>query len=683
MNLKERDAGEPTSTDAPTRRRLLLAGSALAMLGLSPEVIGPGPAKAQQTSTGIQPKPATAVTKAANQAVRNYLNFDDRADFEDATRGLIARPDTLTIRDAKGGVVWDMEAYKKFIGLEKPAPDSVNPSLWRMGQLLVQHGLFRVHERIFQVRGYNLANITFVQGDTGWIVLDAGSDAESSTEAYELVTQHLGKRPVVAVVYSHSHGDHYGGVRALVEEADVRAGQVQILAPQHFTEHAISEFVIAGNAMGRRGIYMYGPLLPRNPQGGVGAGLGLTVSHGTTGLILPTREIKQTGEEVDIDGVRMVFQITPGTEAPAEMNTYLPQFRAMWMAENTTNTMHNILTLRGAQVRNALNWAKYINETIDLYGDATDIKFQAHHWPMWGNARIIDYWKKQRDLYKFIHDRSVHLMNKGYTGVEIADMIKLPPELDKAWYNRGYYGSLKHNSRAVYQFYMGFYDANPTTLDQLPPEQAARKYVEYMGGADAVLQKAKADFDKGEYRWVAEALKQVVFADPNNKVVKELLADTYEQMGYQAECGTWRSVYLQGASELRHGVPNAGSIETAGPDTVRAMPPEMTFDYLAVQLDADKAIGKKLSLLVNFSDLNEAYALHVENSVLNYSKKPATTDATLTLTKRTFDRMQSGELSAQQAMASGDLKVDGRREAVTDFIGLIEKPDFWFNIVMP
>jgi len=365
------------------------------------------------------------------------------------------------------------------------------------------------------------------------------------------------------------------------------------------------------------------------------------------------------------------------------MNTYLPQFRAMWMAENTTNTMHNILTLRGAQVRDALNWAKFINETIELYGDGTDVKFQAHHWPMWGNAKIIDYWKKQRDLYKCIHDQSVNLMNKGYTGVEIANTIKLPPEIDKAWFNRGYYGSLKHNTRAVYQRYMGFYDANPSTLDQLPPEDAAKKYVDYMGGAPAILQKARADFDKGEYRWVAEALKHVVFADPNNKDAKELLADTYEQMGYQAESGTWRSVYLQGAFELRHGVPSAGKIETAGPDTVRAMPPEMTFDYLAVRLNGEKAASKKLSLTMDFSDLNQAYALTVENSVLNYSKRPAMTDAKLTLTKATFDRMQMGELSVERAIASGDLKVDGRREALTEFLGLFDSFPFWFNIVTP
>ncbi|MDO9713688.1 alkyl/aryl-sulfatase, partial [Paracraurococcus lichenis] len=473
------------------RRDIMTAGSALALLGLPSRLVGT--AQAQPAASGPQPKPATAATRAANEAVRNYLNFNDRDDFENATRGLIARPDTLIIRDAKGGIVWDLEAYKSFIDVDRPAPDTVNPSLWRNAQLNMQYGLFRVHDRIVQVRGYDLANVTFVQGDTGWIILDTGSNLETGKAAYELVSQHLGRRPVLAVVYSHSHGDHFGGVRGLVEEAEVRAGKVQIIAPAGFTEHAISEFVIAGNAMARRGIYMYGPLLARNPQGGVNAGLGQTVGHGNSGLLLPTREIRQTGEDVTIDGVRMVFQMTPGTEAPAEMNTHLPQFRAMWMAENTTNTMHNLLTLRGAQVRDGLAWAKFINETIELYGDGTEVKFQAHHWPMWGNARIIDYWKKQRDLYKYIHDQSVNLMNRGYTGVEISNMIRLPSELDKAWFNRGYYGSLKHNSRAVYQRYMGFYDGNPSTLDQLPPEEAARKYVEYMGGAAAILQKAKAD----------------------------------------------------------------------------------------------------------------------------------------------------------------------------------------------
>src|SRR5262245_34911512 len=546
--------------------------------------------------TQTQPKPASEATKAANRAVQQYLNFNDRGDFADAERGLIAKPEKVTIRNAKGDVVWDLEQYKAYISDDKAAPDSVNPSLWRNAQLNMKHGLFRVHDRIFQVRGFDLSNITFVQGDSGWIVLDPLISAETAKAAYDLVSQHLGRKPVSAVIYSHSHIDHYGGVRGIVDEADVKSGKVPILAPEHFTEHAISENVIAGNAMGRRAIYMYGALLPRNAMGSVNGGLGQTTSTGAAGLIEPTREIKTTGEEVTIDGVKMVFQMTPGTEAPAEMNTYFPQFRAMWMAENSTNTLHNVLTLRGALVRDPLKWANFLNETIDLYGEGTDVKFQAHHWPMWGNARIIDYWKKYRDLYKYQHDQALNLLNKGYTGIEISNMVKLPPELDKQWYNRGYYGTVRHNTRAIYQRYMGFYDANPSTLDQLPPAEAAKKYVEHMGGASAILQKAKADFDKGDYRWVAEALKHVVFADPDNKEGRELLADAYEQMGYQAESGPWRAIYLQGAFELRNGVPQAGGTNVASPDTIKAMAPEMTLDYLAWRINSQTAAGKDIDV---------------------------------------------------------------------------------------
>jgi alkyl sulfatase BDS1-like metallo-beta-lactamase superfamily hydrolase len=631
-----------------------------------------------------QPKPATEATKAANRAVQQYLNFNDRADFEDATRGLIAKPDTLTIRNAKGDVVWDLEAYKKYIGDDKAAPDTVNPSLWRNAQLNMHHGLFKVHDRIFQVRGYDLSNITFIEGDTGWIVLDPLISAETAKAAFELVTKHLGQRPIRAVIYSHSHIDHYGGVRGVVNEDDVKAGKVQILAPEHFAEHAISENVIAGNAMGRRAIYMYGALLPRNAQGGVNGGLGQTTSTGAAGLILPTREIKSTGEKVTIDGVDMVFQMTPGTEAPAEMNTFFPQFRAMWMAENTTNTLHNVLTLRGAVVRDPLKWASYLNETINLYGPQVDVKFQAHHWPQWGNEKIVDYWEKQRDLYKYIHDQSVNLLNKGYTGIEISNLVKLPPELDKQFYNRGYYGSVRHNTRAVYQRYMGFYDGVPATLDQLPPVDAAKKYIEYMGGVPAIMTKTKVDFDKGEYRWTAEILQRVVFAEPNNKEAKELLADTYEQMGYQAESGPWRSIYLQGAYELRNGVPSAGGTNVASPDTIKAMPPEMTFDFFGVRLNGEKAAGKRLALNIDFTDPKAQYSLMVENGVLTYNKTSLpNADAKITLAKSTLDRIQLGEITPEQAITSGEMKLDGRREAFAEFVGMLDKFPFWFNIVTP
>ncbi|MGH8619523.1 MAG: alkyl/aryl-sulfatase [Burkholderiales bacterium] len=647
---------------------------------LSALLLATPPALAQQPAPN---KPATAATRAANAAVLKELPFNDKADFEDAQRGFIAKPDTLTIKNDRGGVVWDLEAYKKFIALDRVAPDTINPSLYRNAQLSMLYGLFKVRDGIYQVRGYDLSNITFVQGKTGWIVFDPLISAETAKAALALINEKVGKRPVVAVIYSHSHVDHYGGVRGIVDAADVKAGKVKIIAPEGFTEHAISENVIAGNAMGRRAIYMYGALLPRSPTGGVNGGLGQTTSTGSAGLILPTQFMKKTGEEVTIDGVKMVFQMTPGTEAPAEMNTYFPQMKAMWMAENSTNTMHNILTLRGAQVRDALKWAQYLDETIRLYGAGTEVKFQSHHWPQWGSQKIVEYWKKQRDLYKYTHDQSVNLMNKGYTGEEISEMIKLPPELDQYWPNRGYYGTLRHNSRAVYQRYMGWYDGNPSSLNNLPPEPVAKKYVEYMGGEAAVLQKARADFDKGEYRWVAEALKHVVFANPQSADGKALLADTYEQLGYQAESGPWRGVYLQGAYELRNGVPKAGGIDTASPDTIRAMPPEMLFDYFSVRLNGPKAAGKKIALNIDLTDLKKQYGLDVENAVLHYGKPLAKPDARITLTKATLDAIQLKEITLDDAIAKGSLKIEGKRESFTEFMGLLDTFPFWFNIVTP
>jgi alkyl sulfatase BDS1-like metallo-beta-lactamase superfamily hydrolase len=612
------------------------------------------------------------------------LDFADRQDFEDASRGLVARPDTLTIKDDSGHVVWDMESYKAYIGDDKPAPDTVNPSLWRNAQLNMHYGLFKVTDRIWQVRGYDLSNVTFIQGDTGWIVGDPLSNTETAKAALELVNRTLGERPVVAVIYSHSHGDHYGGVRGLVDEADVKAGKVKIIAPEHFTEEAVSENVIAGNAMARRGFYMYDPLLPRNATGGVNGGLGQTIPHGTVSLILPTDLIGKTGEKRTVDGVQMVFQMTPGTEAPAEFNVFFPQFRTMWMAENATHTLHNLLTLRGAQVRNGLVWSKFLDQTIQTYGPRIDTEFASHHWPMWGNQRIVKFLGDQRDMYKYIHDQSVNLMNQGHTGTEIADMVQLPPSLAKNWYNRGYYGTVKHDSRAVYQRYMGFYDGNPSTLDQLPPEPAAKKYVEYMGGADAVMRKAKVDFDKGEYRWVAEALKHVVFADPGNRAAKDLLADTYEQMGYQAESGPWRSIYLMGAMELRSGLPKAPALNLAGPDAVNAMPLDMLFDYWGVRFDGPRAAGKQMQLGMNIADLKQDYTLSVHNGVLTYNAvRPAKPDAQLTLDKAVLDRVQLGQTTIDDAIASGDIKVTGDRAKVTEFFGLLDTYPFWFDIVTP
>jgi alkyl sulfatase BDS1-like metallo-beta-lactamase superfamily hydrolase len=634
--------------------------------------------------SGTQAKPATQYTKEANQAVLASLPFSDKLDFDNAQRGFIAKPDVVNIKDSKGNPVWDLEEYKKYIILDKESPDTVNPSLWRNAQLNMIHGLFKVTDNIFQVRGYDLSNITFVKGDTGWIVFDPLISPETAKAALDLVNKELGERPVVAVIYSHSHLDHYGGATGIISAEDVKAGRVKVIAPEHFTEHAVSENVIAGNAMGRRAIYMYGAMLPRNAKGGVNGGLGQTTSTGMGGLVIPSLEIKKTGTEVVVDGVKMVFQMTPGTEAPAEMNTWFPQWNALWMAENTTNTMHNILTLRGAVVRDALKWSSFLNETIETWGDKVTVKFQSHHWPVWGNENILPYFEKQRDIYKFTHDQSVRLMNQGYNGEEISEMIQLPESLENNWATRGYYGTLRHNSRAVYQRYMGWYNGNPSDLNNLPPTMVAKKYMDFMGGEKQVIVKAQKSFDQGEYRWVAEVMKHAVFANPNSKAAKELLADSYEQLGYQSESGPWRSVYLQGAYELRNGIPASGGLVTATPDTIKAMSPELLFDYLAVRLNPEKSAGRAFSININFTDIDSKHTLMIKNSVLNHTNKQHKRfDVSLDMTMKTMNAIQLKEITLEEAIANGSIKVTGSKELITDFFTMIDNFNFWFNIVTP
>ncbi|KJY94137.1 hypothetical protein TW84_00350 [Vibrio neptunius] len=636
------------------------------------------------SANASEPKDASDVTKEVNNQIKQDLPFNDKRDFKDAQRGFVAKQEVVTITNENGDIVWDLEAYKDYISLDKPSPDTVNPSLWRNAQLNMINGLFEVTEGIYQVRGYDLSNITFIKGDTGWIVFDPLISQETAKAALNFINQELGERPVTGVFYSHSHIDHFGGVRGVVDEKDVISGKVPIVASYGFTEHAVSENVIAGNAMGRRAVYMYGALLPRNEKGGVNGGLGQTTSTGIATMIKPTDIIKETGEKRTIDGVKMVFQYTPGSEAPTEMNIWFPDKKALWMAENTTNTMHNILTLRGAQVRDALKWSSYLQETIDLWGDEVQVKFQSHHWPMWGQKDIVEYFKTQRDMYKYTHDQTVRLMNQGYIGSEISEMIEFPDEIGNTWSSRGYYGTLRHNSRAVYQRYMGWYNGNPSDLNNLPPADAAEKYVEYMGGEQQALKKAKADFDKGHYRWVAEVLKHVVFANPESKKGKELLADTYEQLGYQAESGPWRSVYLQGAYELRNGTPSTGGTNVASPDIIKNMPPEMLFDYLAVRILPEKAAGKTLSMNINFTDLDEQYALYVENSVLNHTKKLAKNPGvSLALTKTTLDDVQLGKLTLEQAIADGSIQIEGDPQQLKDFVTMLDSFNFWFNIVIP
>ncbi|MBE3935278.1 MBL fold metallo-hydrolase [Vibrio parahaemolyticus] len=636
------------------------------------------------SASASDPKDATKATISVNNQVKADLPFNDKKDFENAQKGFIAKQDVVTIKNDNGDVVWDLEAYKKYISLDKPSPNTVNPSLWRNAQLNMINGLFEVTDGIYQVRGYDLSNITFIKGDKGWIVFDPLISQETAKAALDFINKELGERPVTGVFYSHSHIDHFGGVRGIVDEEDVISGKVPIVASQGFTEHAVSENVIAGNAMGRRAVYMYGALLPRNEKGGVNGGLGQTTSTGVATMIKPTDIIEKTGEERTIDGVKMVFQYTPGTEAPTEMNIWFPDKKALWMAENTTNTMHNILTLRGAQVRDALKWSSYLQETIDMWGDDVQVKFQSHHWPMWGQEDIVKYFKKQRDMYKYTHDQTVRLMNQGYIGFEISEMIEFPDEIGKTWSSRGYYGTLRHNSRAVYQRYMGWYNGNPSDLNNLPPTDAAVKYVEYMGGEQEAIKKAQADFDKGNYRWVAEVLKHVVFANPESGKGKALLADAYEQMGYQAESGPWRSVYLQGAYELRNGTPSAGGTNVASPDIIKNMPPEMLFDYLAVRILPEKAAGKAFVMNLNFTDLDEKYSLYVENSVLNHTTKIAEKpDVSLVLTKATLDDVQLGNITLEKAIADGQIKLDGNPQVLKDFVGMLDNFNFWFNIVTP
>ncbi|MED5812744.1 alkyl sulfatase dimerization domain-containing protein [Mycolicibacterium sp. 050232] len=690
-NSKSYQADKPDELRAQLPRRRMLGG--LAVAGVATTLIaacndnngGSAAGGGGGVSTDNSVKGATEATKAANQKLLDTLPFNDKSDFEDAKRGLLVRPDTLTIKDANGNVVWDLEEYKKYIGDNKPAPDTVNPSLWRNAQLNMQYGLFEVvPDRIYQVRNFDLSNLTLVKGDTGWILVDVMVSPETAKAALDLANQHLGARPIHAVVISHSHTDHYGGIRGVVNQADVDSGKVKVITPEGFVDHAVSENVIAGNAMSRRAVYMFGAQLPRNAQGGVNAGLGQTISNGVPTLIIPTDVITTTGTKMTVDGVDMEFQLTPGTEAPSEMNTFFPQFKAMWMAENTVNTMHNLLTLRGAQVRDPLKWSQFLDETIRLYGPNTEVKFQSHHWPMWGNQKVIDYFKRVRDMYKYIHDQSVRMMNNGMIGSEIAEEIQMPPELNNFWPDRGYYGTLKHNSRAVYQRYMGWYDGNPSDLDDLPPADAAKKYVEYMGGEGAVLDKAKKDFDAGNYRWTATVLKQAVFANPDNADAKNLLADSYEQLGYQAESGPWRSVYLQGAYELRNGVPDVAATNSASPDTIKAMPPELLFDYLAVRLNGPKAAGKNLTMNVNFSDLKKEYGLTVENAVLNYAPAPVpNANVTVTLDKATLDDIQLGNVKLEDAISQNKVTIDGNRGSFDEFMGLLDTFPFWFNIVTP
>lgn len=628
------------------------------------------------------PTAPSAQTRASNAAVLQQLPFSDRTDFESVSKGLIA-PFKGQIKDAAGKVIWNANAYH-FLDHQK-APESVNPSLWRLAQLNAHAGLFEVSPRLYQVRGLDLANMTIIEGDDGLIIIDPLTMAETARTALDLYYANRPRKPVVAVIYSHTHVDHFGGVRGVIDEADVEAGKVKVYAPSGFMEHVMSENVMAGNAMSRRAQYQFGSLLPRGEKGQVDAGLGKsTPSGGTVTLIPPTDLITEPLQTHTIAGLQVEFQLTPGTEAPAEMNLYLPQLKALCMAENATQMMHNILTPRGAQVRDAKAWSQYLDDSLARYGDKADVMFAQHNWPTWGGDRIRTLLADQRDMYAFINDRTLHLLNQGLTPLEIAEAIKkLPGSLDQKWYTRGYYGSLSFNTRAVYQRYMGFYDGNPANLNPLPPVDAARRSVEAMGGAAAVLEKMHTAMASADYRWAAQLGNQLLFAEPDNADARKAQAETLEQLGYQSENATWRNMYLTGAMELRNGVPPQ-SANTVSVDMVRAMSPEMFFDYLAVRLDSEKAVAHDLTLNWTFEDVQKDFNLTLRNGVLTHRAglNPAA-DAGVTLSRDTLEKISLKQLDFPAAMQQGLIKLQGNGKKFGELMGSLDTFGPQFNIVTP
>jgi len=658
---------------------VILAG-ALSVLQLA-FATGGGPAT-ESEPLGVE-NDATFITTEVNNDLLKILPFSDTEDFKNAQKGFIARGEE-EIKDADGNIVWSTKKFAFMQDLKKKAPATVNPSLWRQMLLVNLTGLFKVVDHIYQVRNYDLSNITFIEGKSGLIIMDPLLSAEPARAALELYYKHRPKKPVVAVIYSHSHADHFGGVRGIVEEADLKAGKVKIFAPLGFVENAIAENVMAGNAMSRRASYMYGNVLPKDEKGNVGAGLGSTTSSGNVTMIRPTNIISEAWEDHVIDGLHFEFQLTLNTEAPSEMHYYIKEYKALCPAENVNHTMHNLYTLRGAKVRDSKAWSKHIDNMLLKWGDEAQVLFAPHHWPSWGNDNINEHVAKQRDTYKYMHDQVLRLANHGYTIDEVGDMVKMPKELDQTWASHGYYGSISHNARAIYNFYLGYFDGNPSHLHKLPPKPGSIKYVEYMGGSKHVIEMAKKDYAKGEYRWVAEALDHVVFAEPDNKEAKDLLADTLEQLGYVAESGPWRNFYLSGARELREGVKAVPTPNTASPDVIQNMPIVMILDYMAVRLNPEKAAGKKIKINFNFTDINELYTVFLENSTLNNREGNADdADSTITTTRATLDNITLGKLTVEEGIKSGAIKVAGTKGKFKELQGMLDDFDFWFNIVTP
>ncbi|WP_227983344.1 alkyl/aryl-sulfatase [Nocardia spumae] len=620
--------------------------------------------------------------ESQNQGAVQALPFGDEQDFEDARRGFVAALEPGVVRNAAGDTVWDSDGYAF---LDEDCPATVHPSLWRQSRLCAMQGLFEVTEGIYQIRGLDLSNMTLVEGSTGVIVIDPLISEETAAAGLALYRAHRGDRPVTAVIYTHSHIDHFGGVKGVTTAEQVAAGKCPILAPVGFVEHAVEENVYAGTAMARRAAYMYGAALPRGPRGAVGAGLGPTTSTGTPTLITPTVNITHTGQSEVVDGVRIDFQMTPGTEAPSEMNFHFPERRALCMAENATHTLHNLLTLRGALVRDPHVWAKYLTESINRFAARSDVVFASHHWPTWGTERLTEFLSLQRDLYGYLHDQTLRSLNQGATGIEIAEGIQLPPALEAAWHTHGYYGSVSHNVKAIYQRYMGWFDGNPATLWQHPPTESAKRHLDFMGGADAVVAKARDSYAEGDFRWVAQVLNYVIFAEPEHTQARVLQADALEQLGFGSENGTWRNFFLMGAYELRNGAVGTPTA-TAAPDIAAALSVEQLFDAIALRVDGPRSWSADIVIDWRISDQDLVHRVHLRNGVLvhfDLDGDGGGAAATFTLTGDDLHLALLGGKDIQQMIADGAITVEGDPAALAELVGYLDEPDPDFAIVTP
>ena len=621
---------------------------------------------------------ASPATIKLHQDSVQKLSLNDQTDFVNAKRGLIARPEGK-IMGPNGDVLIDFEAYQFIQG---EAPTTVNPSLWRHAKLNAELGLFKVTDGIYQLRGFDISNMTIIEGQTGWIIVDPLTSKESGAAALAFARKHLGNKDVSAIIFTHSHADHFGGVLGIANPQDLIDRHIPVIAPDGFMEEATSENILAGTAMARRSIYQFGKNLPHSASGNVDTGLGKNVSYGTIGVVPPTRFITKTSEDVNVDGVAFTFYNVPGAEAPAELTFTIPEKKAYAGAEILAQTMHNLLPIRGAKIRDAQRWSNYLDQAL-VHSAKAEVYFGQHNWPVWGHDQISEFITKQRDTYQYMHDQTLRLMNAGMTPLEIADSIKLPKSLETYFSARGYYGDLRHNVKAIYQFYLGAYDGNPAHLNPLPPQDVAKRYVALAGGADKALAAAQSAFDQGDYRWAAELLNHVVFADSGNTNAKELLAKTYEQMGFQSESATWRNSYLTGADELRNGPPKKGINRALLIEMLQQTPIERFLEAMAAGLDGPAAEGKNLKINLVLTDTHESYVLWIENAVLHHQKIAPASDAnaTLKLTKDIFIKMMAGTAGVKDTLLSDDLKIEGSKIDLVRFFGLIDKATGSFAIV--